>query len=86
MVPDKTDVRHGPTSFATFVNKHVAPPPGDRHRLRVCKYDSIAVSQFHIPATSNGIDDDCYAYAAIIITHEEGQRTIDYLHKGLTFL
>ena len=52
-------------------------------RLRVCKYDSITVSQFHISATSDGTGDDCFAYATITITHEEDQKTTDYLRKGL---
>ena len=85
-IPDQINVIHGSTSFATFALHHVAPPPDDKERLRVCKYDSILVSQLHIPANSNGIDDQCYAYVTIIMTHEEDRRTTHYLRKGLDFM
>ena len=60
--------------------------PDDKERLLVCKYDSILVSQLHIPANSNGIDDHCYAYVTIILTHEEDRSTTHYLRKGLDFM
>ena len=83
---DDTTIVHGRTDFSTFTTSHYAPPPGDQHRVRVCKYDTVTVKHFHIPEGSTATSDNAYAYVIIDSTHADDRITGDHLRKGLQHL
>ena len=83
---DDTTAVHGRTNFSTFTTSHYAPPPNDNHRVRVCKYDTVTVTQFHIPEGSTATSDDAYAYVTIGSTHADERITGEHLRRGLRYL
>ena len=83
---DHTTITNGITNVRTFATKNYPPAPDDKYRVRLCKYDSVLVKHFHVPAGASPTDDSVYAYVHIESTHADDRITGEHLRKGLKHL